>query len=980
MYRIRSLICYHAVAICCLAVILLCSDMACAASLPEGSVLLESESAVGEWEIGRSRAELASGGLSGGAALVAGGSQLSATASVDLPPGRYSVWVRSYADGYFPGLYAYSLRIGDRTRRLADSRRSPTDYWPFRGYAWERWGSCSGGRKILEFSRPGPFLSCSDCVLFSPNPSTRPDIRGAVRLIGATLSEDDGRDRIVASVRLRVLTPLPPGDQVSLVLCTKNGFPISRLELPVPEDKQSFGDEIFYQNLIFPSVKHYSCNGIELRARVGDCAIVGALDKESTVATMNLPKRDNPGFPKCVIQRINGVPRILVNGKPLTGFAFLGLGDPKYVKEVYDAGIRLFTFDPGMGNTLEGPINTDQVDAAFASFFALNPEAYVFPRIYSITSPQWWMERNPEELCLFDSGKTGPQSFASVKWREELGEQFRQFVEHLKNAPYADRIIGIHVCSGGTAEWQSWGLHENERGDFSAPNTHAYRKWMAESLPPETTREILGPSAAASQAEVPRRARREVGGSSIFHPNPDAALYYQFYPQPAVESIEHFCKIAKEASDGRLLVGVFYGYQMQFGGAAQESQHLAMEQVVNLPYVDFLCSPSMYSHREPGGTSTFMSVAESVHLRGKLWFTESDNRTHLTDPNTAMEPVGRAKTKAETMGVLKREFGHVISRGAAQWWFDMAGGWFSDPDILKLFTQMNDYRASIFDDPSAAPLEQEVAFLLDDLNTCFLRPYSGFLGLMGFEFFSSLPTLGAPYGTYLLADADKLPESVKLVVVMNAYRLDPKQMSTLSKLGRPGRSVLWIYAPGLYEAQPGVLGRMQPAQMQQLTGIKLQVEPAGFPLTGQALLPDGGQSKFDAGEAIPGIHCADPAADIIGTYDCNSRGAIAVKDRGGWFSMWCAVPCVPIPVLRHLAEKAGVHIYSDSGDTFYAGHGTVTIHANHSGRKTIRLPQRAHVQEIFSSEPLSLPTSDVIELEMPAYDTRLFRVHTLPAS
>ena len=221
---------------------------------------------------------------------------------------------------------------------------------------------------------------------------------------------------------------------------------------------------------------------------VSICALSGAggsaataASSEEAIVAASKPHTGSPGLPTTRIKPINGVLRIVVDGKPLTGFAFLGLGDPKHTDEAYDAGIRLFTFGASMGNETEGTFNGEGIDKFFADFFTRMPEAYVFPRI-GVTPRQWWLDANPDELCLFDSGKKGPQSFASLKWRKELGEQLRAYVNHIKSAPYADRIIGVQICSGYTAEWQAWGLHDNERSDFSKPNLAGYRKWLAENI------------------------------------------------------------------------------------------------------------------------------------------------------------------------------------------------------------------------------------------------------------------------------------------------------------------------------------------------------------------------------------------------------------------------------------------------------------------------------------------------------------------
>lgn len=691
-----------------------------------------------------------------------------------------------------------------------------------------------------------------------------------------------------------------------------------------------------------------------------------------------------PGFPQCEVQRINGVLRIVVGGKPITGLAYLtALGGLEHQDEAYDAGIRLFRLPLGLCNSKEGSLDTAQIDRSYSEFIARHPDAYILPHL-EISAPKWWLEKNPDEVWRHASENTAGNSPASAKWRKEIGEDLRRYIEHIGQAPYADRIIGFVLAAGETTEWMAWGLMTDEKGDFSPANLSSYRKWLHSNITRDVLESALGAGVTAGSATVPALADQKPNSFDIINPSAAAALYYQYNSYPAAESIKHFARIVKQASGGRLLAGCYYGYTCQLGGYLPESQHLAVQRLADCPDIDFLGSPPVYTNRGPGGTSTFMSCTASILARDKLWFDEADNRTHLTPADTSMGPVGRAETKQETLAVMKREFGHVISRGALEWCFDMSGGWFSDPDILKLLGGFEQYRAQIFDDPDAPPFVSEVAFLVDELNLCFLTPNLAGLGNSantpsfldaGFaSFFSLLPTLGAPYDVYLMCDAHRLPESVKLVVVMNAYRLEQSQLDVLRQLGRPGRSVLWVYAPGLYEAEPGVLGSRNSERMRSLTSIQLEVDDSVSALSASAQLPDRSEAAFSAGSGRPLIWCSDSTVESIATYVGTDRCALAIKDRGGWYSMWSGVPNVAIPVLRELARKAGVHIYSETGDTFYAGYGTITIHSNHAGRKAVNLGTTLDAEEVFAEAPRKWSQASRLEFDLGGKDTIVLRL------
>ena len=90
-----------------------------------------------------------------------------------------------------------------------------------------------------------------------------------------------------------------------------------------------------------------------------------------------------------------------------------------------------------------------------------------------------------------------------------------------------------------------------------------------------------------------------------------------------------------------------------------------------------------------------MTVLDSLKLHGKLYFTEYDSRTHLTRPlaecrENACKPgtydrgvwLGPA-SPAVSRGVIRATFARQLTHGHASWWFDMWGGWFADPDIMR---------------------------------------------------------------------------------------------------------------------------------------------------------------------------------------------------------------------------------------------------------------------------------------------------------
>jgi hypothetical protein len=110
-----------------------------------------------------------------------------------------------------------------------------------------------------------------------------------------------------------------------------------------------------------------------------------------------------------------------------------------------------------------------------------------------------------------------------------------------------------------------------------------------------------------------------------------------------------------------------------------------------------------------------------------------------------------------------------------------------------------------------------------------------------------------------------------------------------------------------------------------------------------------------------------------------------LKQFSDWTSVYSAAPGLPSGLLRNLARAAGVHIYSETGDAFYAGRGIVALHAWKSGRKAIRLPERFTVREILGgTPPLAkggqgggiVQATDRIEFDLNEKETRVFEVRS----
>ena len=169
--------------------------------------------------------------------------------------------------------------------------------------------------------------------------------------------------------------------------------------------------------------------------------------------------------------------------------------------------------------------------------------------------------------------------------------------------------------------------------------------------------------------------------------------------------------------------------------------------------------------------------------------------------------------------------------------------------------------------------------------------------------------------------------------------------------------------------------------METLTGFGLQrvagpstpvvnVTNLQHPLTATGLqsLSFGAPYELD-----PLFAVQDPTAEALGVYRDTGQVALAVKQVGRSRSVFCGSHILPPDLLRNLARAAGVHIYSDSGDVLHANDSFVMLHTGTAGEKTIHLPRRSDVVEVYEGKVLFRDVES-FTLDEAAETTRLLYV------
>ena len=268
-----------------------------------------------------------------------------------------------------------------------------------------------------------------------------------------------------------------------------------------------------------------------------------------------------------------GAPRLFVNGKQITPAMYF-LQAPhlpvqqEMIKQLASQGIHLFTIPIDVGwqpERTEKEVRFKNVDEETLALIKADNQALLMPRL-SLNAPNWWCEQHPDELELFSDGnKDLYASWASRLWLQEACQALAEFVEHCRQAEYADHILGYHVCVGASGEWCYMGCMRDDILDYSSSMQARFREWLLEKYGTEDAlrRAWKDENVTFDTACVPSKEEQLATNWFQFRDVSKGTKVVDFFAclnETAASSAPVLCRTAKEACNGEQIVGVFYGY------------------------------------------------------------------------------------------------------------------------------------------------------------------------------------------------------------------------------------------------------------------------------------------------------------------------------------------------------------------------------------------------------------------------------------
>ena len=562
------------------------------------------------------------------------------------------------------------------------------------------------------------------------------------------------------------------------------------------------------------------------------------------------------------MRSVNGKPVMFIDGEPVPFLVYTkchGL-QRQMARNMSRAGVHIHELSLRWGKYEPEP---DVIDLSELSQRAIDtlegdPDAHLVIK-YRLDVPYWWCKRFPKECMTTYHGHVSySQSMASDVWRREAVRFMARTVERIRQYPWSRRVVGYHIGAGKGSEFQMWG----SAIDYSPAMQNAWRAWLSarygarDTGSRALTRSARGAQAkralkATNQSALPRprgslAARTPQGGwvarqshaTRASLPTPTEAAnasptlietnarlrdLHQFLSDVNTRSITTLAKGLRALIGPDKTMGMYYGYLFEHAERVLREGTLGIQQVVDLPEIQYQSAPETYYTRRVGEAGAFMSPIDSMILRGKSFLLEADIRTHLWKPDVGY---GRTWNAYETVQVLRRELLLALTKGVGVRWMDLSDygrDAFGDPEVLRDLKRMTQVATAAIHETSMSP---EVAIFVDapglawfSHKTC--RPF--LQQLLSYQR-SELQRMGAPYDQYLLKDLHRpdLPD-YKVYVFLSPLYLTAKDRTRVREVAcRDGKTVVWFYAPGLF----GEGGRSV-SNVTQLTGFRLAERDEG---------------------------------------------------------------------------------------------------------------------------------------------------------
>jgi hypothetical protein len=357
-------------------------------------------------------------------------------------------------------------------------------------------------------------------------------------------------------------------------------------------------------------------------------------------------------------------------------------------------------------------------------------------------------------------------------------------------------------------------------------------------------------------------------------------------------------------------------------------------------------------------------------VNNKIWLQEYDHRTWAWP---AYDKVSDSQfcflmTPQDFTRVTRRDMGEKIALGDGAYYYDLSGGYFHAPEMTKeIDFQEKFYQKALKE--KMVGIKPQMALIIDEKSCWWVTETN--IGLNSNNnctrpIVMNASLAGVPYSIYSLDDLleGKVPDC-KVYVFLNTFRLDAKALAYIDKnLKGGGHTLAWLYAPGYLDEKA-----MSAANISQITGMDItggsEPQDIAARFVDKPALAPGNSPRVAGGPSMVRFDVADKAARPVAVYSSDGKMAAAVKDCGGWHSVYIGNPGLcTAGLMNSMAKSAGAYVTSESGFPVRVTDKFLSIHGTQPGPVEINLPRRCRrVMDAFTGKTLAENT-DKIKLDI----------------
>lgn len=589
------------------------------------------------------------------------------------------------------------------------------------------------------------------------------------------------------------------------------------------------------------------------------------------------------------------------------------------------------------------------------------------------------MEELPPEVSGLND-ETWNISYTASAFREETSRMLEALGNHLAKSDLGKAVIGVHLACGNDGQWFCPVIDHLERSEGSRK---AFGEWLSRQY-----RDVDALRTAWADKNVtfqtvtfPEEIERSPDKFYLdSQKGQDRKLIdsSKFSNEGIAETINLFARSFKAGIGRPTFVSTYYHDVLHNHGV----NHFALKTLIESPDLDGIASVIDYGlWRTVGKTGNFNSLAASLRLHNKIFFSELDYRTNYSwlpaDALNFRTSWGVSNNAEEWTNQLRRDLGMSLAQGQGAWIYGLGGnGWITDA-YFRGIKEAADVAARVASHPKPGDRGQIAVFCDEDVQSYTTRKdaFGANLTMVSHNLIrSALTRSGASWDAYLLTDLDNPQRpDYKVNILLTSLKITPSQIKAIrSRMQKDGRTVVFINALGQLD------GDAFADFSRDLTGITIKKDLSRTEVGRLKPDPAGGEMSENIGDVVsemfgPSYWVDDKDAKPLARRISDGRVVIAMKAMEDWTSVYLGMPGGFSPrFIRNLVKNANLVPVGPEGDATFSGNGIITIHALSPGEKTIHWTGKCDLLDLTKGTIVARDTES-FSFTMDAFTTRWFQ-------